>query len=368
MIEKPIYVTRPHMPPLEDFIPYLKQIWDSKILTNNGPLHEQLETELCKYLGVEYLSLFTNGTIALIAALKALNISGEVITTPYSFVATAHTLLWNNLRPVFVDIEPNTFNIDPDKIERAITENTSAILPVHCYGNPCAVEKINHLAEKYHLKVIYDAAHAFGVKYKEQSLLKHGDLSVLSFHATKVFSTLEGGAVICPDKKTKLELDQLKNFGFVDEVTVSACGINGKMNEVCAAFGLLQLKEIPAAINRRKDIDEKYRKAFSNVTGISFLPSAPETETNGSYFPILVEDGYPASRDDLYMKLREYNIYSRKYFYPLLSELPMYSTLESASSDNLPVANKIAKQVLCLPISSELSWQEQNKIIELIVH
>jgi dTDP-4-amino-4,6-dideoxygalactose transaminase len=288
MINKPITVTQPHLPPLEEFIPYLEQIWDNKILTNNGPFHQQLEQALCDYLGVEHLALFTNGTIALVTALQALRITGEVITTPYSFVATSHSLLWNNLSPVFVDIDPNTCNLDPAKLEEAITPQTTAILPVHCYGNPCEVESIQKIADTYGLKVIYDAAHAFGVHYKGQSLLTHGDLSVLSFHATKVFNTFEGGAIVCRDAKTKQRIDYLKNFGFAGEVTVMAPGINGKMSEVNAAFGLLQLQYIDKALARRKEIEARYREALAGVLGISLLPLPQDTIGNGSYFPILV--------------------------------------------------------------------------------
>src|SRR5664280_642106 len=267
----PIYVTQPLLPPLEEFIPYLQEIWDNKILTNGGPFHQQLEQALCDYLGCKHLALFTNGTLALVTALQALRITGDVITTPFSFVATAHSLLWNGIKPVFVDIDPETFNLDPEKIEAAITPHTTAIMPVHVYGKPCDVEKIQKIADTYGLKVIYDAAHAFGVNYKGESLLKHGDLSILSFHATKVFNTFEGGAIICPDAKTKKRIDDLKNFGFADEVTVIAPGINGKMNEVQAAFGLLQLKYIDHAIARRQAIDARYRDLLSEVVGITCL-------------------------------------------------------------------------------------------------
>ena len=271
MKNKPIYVTQPYLPPLEEFIPYLQEIWNSKILTNNGPFHQQLEQALCEYLGVGHISLFTNGTIALVTALQALRVTGEVITTPYSFVATSHSLLWNGIKPVFVDIDPNTLNLDPAKIEAAITPQTTAIMPVHVYGHPCEVDAIQEIADKYNLKVIYDAAHAFGVQCHCGSLLNHGDLSVLSFHATKVFNTFEGGAIVCPDAKTKLRIDQLKNFGFVDEVTVAAPGINGKMSELNAAIGLLQLKHVDQAIEKRKAIDTHYRKLLNDVKGIRCL-------------------------------------------------------------------------------------------------
>ena len=313
---KPIYVTQPYLPPLEEFIPYLRQVWDNKILTNNGPFHAQLEQRLCDYLGVNHLALFTNGTIALVTALQALRITGEVITTPYSFVATTHSLLWNNIKPVFVDIDPNTCNINPDLIEEAITPQTTAIMPVHCYGNPCAVERIQQIADTYGLKVIYDAAHAFGVKYKGESLLRYGDLSVLSFHATKVFNTFEGGAIVCPDAKTKQRIDYLKNFGFSDEVTVTAPGINGKMNEVQAAFGLLQLHHVDEVMERRKQIETYYRDALVSVKGIALLPNQQNTIGNAGYCPIFIGDEYPLSRDALYEKMKENGVYGRRYFYP----------------------------------------------------
>lgn len=366
MRDKPIYVTQPHLPPLEEFIPYLEQIWENKILTNNGPFHRQLEQALCDYLGVEHLSLFTNGTLALVTALQTLRITGEVITTPYSFVATAHSLLWNDIQPVFVDIDPATCNLDPARIEEAITPHTTAILPVHCYGNPCAVERIQKIADTYGLKVIYDAAHAFGVRYKGASLLKHGDLAVLSFHATKVFNTFEGGAIVCPDAKTKQRIDYLKNFGFADEVTVVAPGINGKMSEVNAAFGLLQLKHVDAAIARRGQIERRYREALSDVRGISLLPKNPDSTGNGGYFPILVGDDYPLSRDALHQKLKDAGINGRRYFYPLISNLPMYRGLPSAAKTNLPTANRLAEQVLCLPIYPALAEEDQARVCHLI--
>jgi dTDP-4-amino-4,6-dideoxygalactose transaminase len=363
---KPIYVTQPSLPPLEELIPYLEQIWENKILTNNGPFHKQLERALCDYLGVEHLALFTNGTIALVTALQALRIGGEVITTPYSFVATAHSLLWNNIKPVFVDIDPDTCNLDPDRIEEAITPQTTAIMPVHCYGNPCAVERIQKIADTYGLKVIYDAAHAFGVKYKGESLLRHGDLSVLSFHATKVFNTFEGGAIVCPDAKTKQRIDYLKNFGFADEVTITAPGINGKMSEFNAAFGLLQLKHIDSALERRKQIETRYREALVDVPGISLLPIPPDTNGNASYFPILVGDGYPLSRDALYQKMKDAGIHGRRYFYPLISDMPMYRGLASANAANLRNAKLTADQVICLPIYSILSDDQVDSVVMCI--
>ena len=363
---KPIYVTQPVLPPLEEFIPYLQQIWDNKILTNGGPFHQQLEKELCDYLGVEHLALFTNGTIALITALQALRITGEVITTPYSFVATSHSLLWNGIKPVFVDIDPNTLNLDPDKIEAAITPQTTAIMPVHCYGHPCDVDRIQKIADNYGLKVIYDAAHAFGVQCHCGSVLNHGDLSILSFHATKVFNTFEGGAIVCPDAKTKQRIDHLKNFGFVDEVTVVAPGINGKMSELNAAFGLLQLKGIDESLQKRKAIDTQYRKGLADVKGIHCLADAGEKIANYSYFPILVQPDYPLGRDALYQKLKDNGIYARRYFYPLISDFPMYRGLTSATHSNLPVATKAANQVICLPIYPILEASDQEKIISLI--
>jgi dTDP-4-amino-4,6-dideoxygalactose transaminase len=364
MSHKSIYVTQPYLPPLEEFIPYLQQIWENKILTNNGPFHKQLETALCEYLGVEHIALFANGTIALLTALQTLRISGEVITTPYSFVATAHSLLWNNIKPVFVDIEPATCNLNPDLIEAAITPQTTAIMPVHCYGNPCAVERIQTIADTYGLKVIYDAAHAFGVKYKGESLLRHGDLSVLSFHATKVFNTFEGGAIVCPDAKTKQRIDYLKNFGFADEVTVTAPGINGKMSEINAAFGLLQLQHIHKALQRRTEVAAFYRNELASVKGISLIGMPPETQGNSSYFPILVESDYLLTRDELYAQLKQAGINGRRYFYPLISDFPMYRSLQSATHTNLAVASKVAQQVLCLPIHPGLSQEELQLIVQ----
>ena len=363
---KPIYVTQPVLPPLEEFIPYLQQIWDNKILTNGGPFHQQLEQALCDYLGVKHICLFTNGTLALVTALQALRITGEVITTPYSFVATSHSLLWNGIKPVFVDIDPNTLNLDPDKIEAAITPQTTAIMPVHCYGHPCDVDRIQKIADNYGLKVIYDAAHAFGVQCHCGSVLNHGDLSILSFHATKVFNTFEGGAIVCPDAKTKQRIDHLKNFGFVDEVTVVAPGINGKMSELNAAFGLLQLKGIDEALHKRKAIDALYRKGLADVKGIHCLADAGEKIANYSYFPILVQPDYLLGRDALYQKLKDNGIYARRYFYPLISDFPMYRGLPSATHSNLPVANKAANEVICLPIYPILEASDQEKIISLI--
>ena len=366
MVNQPIYVTQPHLPPLEEFIPLLQQIWDRKILTNNGPFHKQLEQALCEYLGVEHLALFANGTIALVTALKALRITGEVITTPYSFVATAHSLLWNNITPVFVDIDPHTFNLDPAQVEAAITERTTAILPVHCYGVPCDVDAIEAIADQYSLKVIYDAAHAFGVNCHCGSVLNHGDLSVLSFHATKVFNTFEGGAIICRDEKMKQSIDRLKNFGFAGETKVVATGINGKMNELQAAVGLLQLQSIDAAIEKRASIDSYYRNQIHQIEGLSCPPPSSAIRHNHAYFPILVDEAYPLSRDGLYEKLKQGGIFGRRYFYPLITEFPMYRPLPSANAEGLSVARRIANQVICLPIYPDLSAHDQERIMSLL--
>ena len=366
MNKKPIYVAQPLLPPLEEFIPYLESIWESKILTNNGPYHQQLEQALCEHLGVKHIALFTNGTVALVTALQTLRIKGEVITTPYSFVATAHSLLWNAIEPVFVDVDPNTLNLDPARIEAAITPQTTAIMPVHVYGHPCDVDRIQKIADNYGLKVIYDAAHAFGVQDHGGSVLRHGDLSVLSFHATKVFTTFEGGAIVCPDAKTKQRVDHLKNFGFVDETIVVAPGINGKMSEFNAALGLLQLKGVDAALRRRKAIDARYREGLAGVGGIHCLQGAGETVANHAYFPILVRPGYPLTREALYQKLRDNGIFARRYFYPLISEFPMYRGLPSAAQSNLPVASKAASEVLCLPMYPALSDEQVDSVVELL--
>ncbi|MCW2474361.1 DegT/DnrJ/EryC1/StrS aminotransferase family protein [Candidatus Symbiopectobacterium sp. NZEC151] len=364
---KDIYVTSPLLPPLTEFIPYLEQIWDNKWLTNNGPFHQQLEKQLAEYLGVDYLSLFSNGTLALLTAMQALRISGEVITTPYSFVATSHSLLWNGLKPVFVDIDPVTCNLDPEKIERAITPETSAILPVHCYGIPANVERIQEIADTYGLKVIYDAAHAFGVKQNGASILNHGDLSILSFHATKVFNTIEGGAIICPDAKTKKRIDYLKNFGFADEVTVMAPGINGKMNEVQAAFGVLQLSHIDQALANRRVIYQRYHNALKNIPGLRLAQVPQDIDWNQAYCPVFIDENFPCTRDELYSLLKEEGIFARRYFYPLISSFPMYRGLDSAKDDNLPIARSVADAVLCLPIHAELQLEEQDRVISVIL-
>ncbi|EHD0099008.1 dTDP-4-amino-4,6-dideoxy-D-glucose aminotransferase VioA [Vibrio vulnificus] len=366
MTNKTIPVTQPFLPELSEFVPYLEKIWDNRWLTNNGPFHQELEAKLAEYLGVEHVSLFNNATIALITALQAMRIHGEVITTPYSFVATSHSIMWNGLEPVFVDIDPATFNIDPAKIEAAITPRTTAIMPVHCYSNPCDVEAIQNIADNYGLKVIYDAAHAFGVNYKGESLLKWGDLSILSFHATKVFNTFEGGAIISPDAKTKQRIDRLKNFGIADELTVTAPGINGKMSEINAAFGLVQLKHIEDAMAQRQAVDSRYRSELAEVTGITLYQHDINANSNFSYFPILVEAEYPLSRDELYEKLKTNGILSRRYFYPLISNMPMYRGLPTADTVHLPLANALAEKVLCLPIFNELTVEQQQQVIALI--
>lgn len=363
---KRIYVTKPYLPPLKEFLPYLENIWDSHILTNDGPFHKELEQKLCEYLGVKYISLFSNGTLALVTALQALHITGEVITTPYSFVATTHALWWNNIKPVFVDIEQNTFNIDPEKIESAITPQTTAILPVHVYGNPCDVQKIKKIADVYGLKVIYDACHAFGVKIKGDSVLNFGDLSVMSFHATKVFNTFEGGAIVCHDIATKKRIDNLKNFGFTDGQVV-APGINAKMNEIQAAMGLLQLKYIDRAIEKRKRIVEQYRLNLKGIRGIKFLEDFPGIKHNYSYFPIFInKEEFGKTRDIVFEELVKNNIYARRYFYPLISQFPTYSGLESSHPGRMPIAEKVTLEVLCLPIFPDLEIEDVDRICGIV--
>lgn len=365
---KPIYVTQPALPPLEEFTEQLKQIWDNKILTNNGPFHQRFEQALAEYLGVKYISVFANGTLALMTALQALRITGEVITTPFSFVATTHSLWWNNIKPVFADIEPITFNLDPEKVEAAITPMTTAIMPVHVYGNPCKLERFQQIADTYGLKLIYDAAHAFGVKVNGESVLNFGDLSILSFHATKVFNTIEGGAIICPDQKTKKRIDYLKNFGFADETTVIEPGINAKMNEIQAAYGLLQLKYVDEYIAKRKVLVDIYREKLKSNKGIRFLEDIPGVFHNYAYFPIIVnESDFGKTRDELYETFQINNIFGRRYFYPLISQFPTYRSLPSARPDNLPVAEKIAKQVICLPIYPALKAYDIERIINRLI-
>lgn len=364
---KPILVTQPFLPPLEEFQEYLKDIWESKWLTNNGKYHQALEKALCEYLGVKYISLFSNGTLALVTALQELRITGEVITTPYSFVASTHALWWNNIKPVFVDIDPNTFNLDPKKIEAAITPRTTAILPVHVYGNPCDVERIKEIADTYGLKVIYDACHTFGVTLKGIPVLNFGDLSVMSFHATKVYNTFEGGAIVCHDEATKKRIDNLKNFGFVNETTVITPGINAKMNEVQAAMGLLQLKYIDGAIEKRKHIAECYREGLKNIDGLTYLEDFPDAKHCYSYFPVLIDsEKYGKARDEVYDELKKNNIFGRRYFYPLISQFPTYSGLESSLPGNMQIAEKAALEVICLPIYPDLELFQINKICGIL--
>lgn len=365
-LEKPIWVTQPTMPDLDDFIEKLKEIWESKWLTNNGKFHQEFEQRLVTHLGVKHVSLFTNGTLALVTALQALRITGEVITTPYSFVATTHALHWNGIKPVFCDIDPVYGNIDVNKIESLITPKTTAIVPVHVHGNPVDVENIEKIADTYGLKIVYDAAHAFGVKKDDHSILNFGDLSILSFHATKTFNTMEGGAIICHDEKTKKRIDFLKNFGFADEETVVAPGINAKMNEVVAAFGILQLESIKEQIEKRKKISSEYHSLLRGVRGIDLLEDMDGVGHNYAYFPIYIRQNYPMDRDELYYKLKKNNIYGRRYFYPLISDFPTYRGLPSAQHDNLPNAVKLSNEVICLPIYPDLELEVVNQITKLI--
>ncbi len=358
-----IFVTRPDLPPLDEFTEYLEKIWQRRWVTNNGLFHQQFEEALAKYLGVKYVSLFSNGTLALVVATQVLRLSGEVITTPYSFVATTHALNWNGIEPVFCDIDPLTLNLDPDKIEKLITPQTSAILPVHVYGNPCDVEKIGQIADTYGLKIIYDAAHAFGVKKGSDSILNFGDLSVLSFHATKIFTTMEGGAIVTNDEKLKKRIDYLKNFGFADETTVIAPGINGKMNEMQAALGLVQLKYIDERIEKRKMLTRLYKNLLSGVPGISCLTEFDNVDHNYAYFPIFIDENkFGHARDVLYENLKQQEIYARRYFYPLISHFPMYRGLPSALAEKLPVAEHMSKQVICLPLYCDLGEEQVERV------
>lgn len=368
MNEKQIIVTSPLLPDLEEFHALLKEIWDSKWVTNNGSFHKQLEKELAEYLKVPYISLFTNGTLPLLTALQALRITGEVITTPYSFVATTHSIWWNGCKPVFVDIDPATGNMDPDKIEAAITNKTTAIMPVHVYGKPCDTKRIKEIADKYGLKVIYDAAHAFGVEVNGESVLTAGDMSTLSFHATKVYNTLEGGALVMHDAETKKRVDYLKNFGFAGETEVVAPGINSKVDEVRAAYGILNLRQVDAAIEARHQVAVKYREALRPVEGITFMDDMPGVKHNYSYFPIFIDaEKYGMTRDELYEKMRSHNVLGRRYFYPLISTFSTYRGLESAAPKNLPNAHKMADSVICLPMHHELSGEDIHRVLELIV-
>lgn len=367
MEQSKITVTSPLLPDLDEFKELLKEIWKSKWITNNGHFHQQLEKELASYLKVPYISLFTNGTLPLITALQALRITGEVITTPYSFVATTHSLWWNGIKPVFVDVDPATCNLDPNKIEAAITPKTTAIMPVHCYGKPCDTKGIQEIADKYGLKVIYDAAHAFGVEVNGESILNAGDLSTLSFHATKVYNTIEGGAMVMHDETTKKRIDYLKNFGFAGEITVVAPGINSKMDEVRAAYGILNLRQVDDAIEKRQEVAKRYREALKEIKGIRYFEDMPGVRHNYSYFPIFIDkDQYGMSRDELYEKLKAANILGRRYFYPLISEFSTYHGLPSSSKENLPIANKLAETVLCLPMHHELTENDLNQIIMCI--
>ena len=368
MDNKLITVTSPLLPSLDDFNEMLKQIWESKWITNNGSFHKQLEKELAAYLKVPYISLFTNGTLPLITALQALRITGEVITTPYSFVATTHALWWNGIKPVFVDIDLHTGNINPDKIEAAITPKTTAIMPVHVYGKPCDTKRIQEIADQYGLKVIYDAAHAFGVEVNGESILNAGDLSTLSFHATKVYNTVEGGAMVMHDERMKKRIDYLKNFGFANETTVVGPGINSKMDEIRSAYGLLNLRQVDNAIEARHQVAIKYREALRNIEGITFFDDMPGVRHNYSYFPIFIEEKkYGMTRDELYFKMKEQNVLGRRYFYPLISEFSTYRGLESARPDNLPNAHKMANSVICLPMYHSLSEDDVERVINCIV-
>lgn len=367
MADKQITVTSPLLPDLDELNLMLKEIWASKWVTNNGQFHQQLEKELAKYLKVPFISLFTNGTLPLLTALQALRITGEVITTPYSFVATTHSIWWNGCRPVFVDIEEETCGIDPDKIEAAITPKTTAIMPVSCYGKPCKMNEIQAIADKYGLKVIHDAAHAFGVEVNGESWVSKGDLISLSFHATKVYNTLEGGAMVMHDEATKKRIDFLKNFGFAGETEVVAPGINSKMDEVRAAYGLVNLKQVDEAIEKRHQVAIKYREALRNVPGIRFFDDMPGVRHNYSYFPIFINaEEYGMTRDELYFKMRDANVLGRRYFYPLISTFSTYRSLPSAGAENLPVATKVANEVICLPMHHQLSVDEINRVMELI--
>ncbi|MFC0876139.1 DegT/DnrJ/EryC1/StrS family aminotransferase [Saccharicrinis sp. FJH2] len=361
-----ILVTQPFLPPLEEVEPYLKQIWENKWLTNNGPFHKELEQKLADYMGVKHVALFSNGTLALLLALKALDIKGEVITTPYTFVATAHALLWNNLTPVFADVDPVYGNLDPVAVERAITDRTEAILPVHVYGNPCDVSGLQKLADKHNLKIIYDAAHAFGVKVNEKSIMQYGDLSVMSFHATKLFNTFEGGAIACHTDEMKNKIDHLKNFGFDGETTIIGTGINAKMNEFSAVMGLLQLNHFDDILCKRQTVAERYRKNLEGINGLRFMHEMSGVGHNNAYFPVFVGNNYPLDRDTLYQTLKDQNIYGRRYFYPLISWLDSYRDLPSSNASNLPVAEKMAKQVICFPIYPDLNLDIVDLICDIL--
>jgi dTDP-4-amino-4,6-dideoxygalactose transaminase len=364
---KKILVTKPSLPPLSEFMPYLDDIWESKSLTNGSKYHHDLETALAEYLNVKYISLVTNGTLGLVIALQALRITGEVITTPYSFVATTHALWWNGIKPVFVDIDPEYGNLNPEKIEAAITPQTTAILPVHVYGNPCNVEQIQKIADQYGLKILYDSCHTFGAEHKDTPILNYGDLSVMSFHATKVFNTFEGGAIVSNDADMKARIDNLKNFGFTGETTIASPGINAKMNEFQAALGLLQLKYIGKYIEKRKKVSEWYRSALRGIPGVSCLKENKHGKKSYSYFPIMIDsEVYGKTRDELYEELKIHEIYGRRYFYPLISQFPVYSGLDSSRKGAMPVAEKMASEVLCLPLYSDIQSSTVNRISTII--
>lgn len=363
-MSNPIYITKPAMPPLRELYPYLEKIWENQILTNSGSMHQELEKRLCEYLGVQYISLFNNATIALMLALKALDLKGEVITTPFTFIATSEALLWNQLKPVFVDIESKGFNIDPKAIEAAITENTCAILPVHCYGHPCQVREIERIAKAYDLKVIYDAAHAFGVKDELGSILNYGDLSILSFHATKVFNTFEGGAIVSHSLEMKKKIDSLKNFGIQQNLDIGECGLNGKLNEISAAFGLLYLDYIPIFLEKRKKLFLDYYEFLSRIDGVKcFQPTSKVY--NYAYFPILIEENFSVTRDELYERLLEKSIFVRRYFYPLMSEYTLFSEFLDNSKD-LKNAKEKTDKILCLPLYPDLTQEEQMRVIDFL--
>ena len=363
----PIYVTRPTLPPLDEFMPMLQQLWDNRWLTNQGPFHEEFEKKLAEFLGVKYVSLFCNGMMALQTGLQALKITGEVITTPFSFVATTHSIYWNSCTPVFSDISPDDYNLDADKIESMITPRTTAIMPVHVYGNPCNLEKLQKVADNYGLKLFYDAAHTFNVRVNGESILNFGDLSMISFHATKIFNTFEGGALVTNDHKLKQRIDNLKNFGFADEVTVVAPGSNGKMDEFRSAFGLLQLRYVEQRIAANHEITQFYRENLKDIPGVRFFQDRPGVTHNYSYFPITINEAeYGLSRDGLYGLLKKYNIFTRRYFYPLISSFPCYRHLPSASPAHLPVAERVAQQIMCLPIYADLPKEAREMVVEVI--
>jgi dTDP-4-amino-4,6-dideoxygalactose transaminase len=366
MGEKPLFVTEPLLPPLAEFSPYLQEIWDSRQLTNTGVMHRRLERALCEYLGVDHIVLFANGTLALVTALQALGIHGEVITTPYSFVATTHALSWAGCTPVFVDIDPESLNLDPSKVEAAITPRTRAILAVHCYGQPCRVRELRELADRHQLRLIFDGAHAFGVRDEVGSVLRHRDLSMVSFHATKVFNTFEGGALICPDAETQRHIDRLRNFGLGDDTTICGAGLNAKLNEVSAAFGLLQLRHLERALSGRARIDAHYRAGLSDISGITCLPRLSGIKANFGHFPIFVGPDYPLTRDELLQRLQESQVFARRYFHPLISDFPMYRPMPGSEPRNLPVAQRAAREVLCLPIYPTLEERDVERVLGVI--